>query len=242
MALWVVDHTAPSEEFTSLLDKVESMSGESLSDLPKVNIMSNFLFIFTSGTTGLSKAARVGHLKAVLSMAFFEMCGAMSEDIIYITLPLYHMSASLLGIGGCIQLGATCVLKKKFSASQFWKDCVKHDVTVVQYIGELCRYLYNHPAVPEERAHRVRLAAGSGLRSDIWRQFLQRFGSRIKIREGYGLTEAGIGFLNYTEEVGPIGRAGYFNKLSMPFELLRHDPVSYEAVRTPAGRCIRAQN
>ncbi|KAK5900449.1 hypothetical protein CgunFtcFv8_025408 [Champsocephalus gunnari] len=242
MALWVVGHTAPSEEFTSLLDKVESMSGESSSDLPKVNIMSNFLFIFTSGTTGLSKAARVGHLKAVLSMAFFEMCGATSEDIIYIPLPLYHMSASLLGIGGCIQLGATCVLKKKFSASQFWKDCVKHDVTVVQYIGELCRYLCNHPAVPEEKAHRVRLAAGSGLRSDVWRQFVQRFGSRIKIREGYGLTEAGIGFLNYTEEVGPIGRAGYFNKLSMPFELLRHDPVSYEAVRTPAGRCIRALN
>lgn len=43
--------------------------------------------------------------------------------------------------------GATCVLKKKFSASQFWKDCVKYDVTVVQYIGELCRYLMNHPTV-----------------------------------------------------------------------------------------------
>lgn len=43
--------------------------------------------------------------------------------------------------------GATCVLKKKFSASEFWKDCVKHDVSVVQYIGELCRYLLNHPVV-----------------------------------------------------------------------------------------------
>lgn len=58
---------------------------------------------------GLSKAARVGHLKAILSMAFFEMCGATSDDIIYVTLPLYHMSASLLGIGGCINLGKnTC--------------------------------------------------------------------------------------------------------------------------------------
>lgn len=67
--------------------------------------------------------------------------------------------------------------------------------------------------VPEEKTHRVRLAAGSGLRSDVWRQFVQRFG-RIKIREGYGLTEASIGFLNYTDEVGPIGRASYFNKVS----------------------------
>ncbi|XP_037608345.1 very long-chain acyl-CoA synthetase [Sebastes umbrosus] len=240
MAVWVVDHTSPSEDFSSLLDKVEHMSGETLSDLPKVDIMSNFLFIFTSGTTGLSKAARVGHLKAIMSMAFFQMSGATSDDIIYITLPLYHMSASLLGIGGCIHLGATCVLKKKFSASQFWKDCVKHNVTVVQYIGELCRYLFNHPTVPEERTHSVRLAAGSGLRSDVWRDFVKRFG-KIKIREGYGLTEASIGFLNYTDEVGPIGRASYFNKLSMPFELLRYDPQTYEPVRTDSGRCMRAQ-
>ncbi|XP_042251805.1 long-chain fatty acid transport protein 6 isoform X1 [Thunnus maccoyii] len=240
MAVWVVDHSSSSEGFNSLLDKVERMSGENLSDLPKVDIMSNFLFIFTSGTTGLSKAARVGHLKAIMSMAFFQMCGATSDDIIYITLPLYHMSASLLGIGGCIHLGATCVLKKKFSASQFWKDCVKYNVTVVQYIGELCRYLVNQPMVPEERAHSVRLAAGSGLRSDVWKEFVKRFG-RIKIREGYGLTEASIGFLNYTDEVGPIGRASYFNKLSMSFELLRYDTQTYEPVRTDCGRCLRAQ-
>ncbi|CAK6972262.1 long-chain fatty acid transport protein 6 [Scomber scombrus] len=240
MAVWVVDHSSTSEIFNSLLDKVENMSAENLSDIPKVDVMSNFLFIFTSGTTGLSKAARVGHLKAIMSMAFFQMCGATSNDVIYITLPLYHMSASLLGIGGCIHLGATCVLKKKFSASQFWKDCVKYNVTVVQYIGELCRYLVNHPMVPEERAHNVRLAAGSGLRSDVWKEFVKRFG-RIKIREGYGLTEASIGFLNYTDEVGPIGRASYFNKLSMPFELLRYDPQTYEPVRTDSGRCLRIQ-
>uniref|UniRef100_A0A673CKQ6 long-chain-fatty-acid--CoA ligase n=1 Tax=Sphaeramia orbicularis TaxID=375764 RepID=A0A673CKQ6_9TELE len=240
MVVWVVGHSAPSEDFSTLLDKVEQMSDKLLSDLPKVNVMSNFLFIFTSGTTGLSKAARVGHLKAIMSMAFFDMCGATSDDVIYITLPLYHMSASLLGIGGCIHLGATCVLKKKFSASQFWKDCVKYNVTVVQYIGELCRYLVNHPTVPEERAHHVRLAAGSGLRTDVWREFARRFG-KIKIREGYGLTEASIGFLNYTDEVGAIGRASYFNKLSMPFELLRYDPKAYEPVRTDSGRCIKAQ-
>lgn len=52
MAVWVVDHSSSSKVFNSLLDKVEHMSAENLSDLPKVDIMSNFLFIFTSGTTG----------------------------------------------------------------------------------------------------------------------------------------------------------------------------------------------
>lgn len=56
MAVWVVDHTSTSEDFNSLLDKLEHESGESLSDLPKVDIMSNFLYIFTSGTTGNTQA------------------------------------------------------------------------------------------------------------------------------------------------------------------------------------------
>uniref|UniRef100_A0A665V9V3 long-chain-fatty-acid--CoA ligase n=1 Tax=Echeneis naucrates TaxID=173247 RepID=A0A665V9V3_ECHNA len=243
--VWVVDHTSPSEKVKSLLDKVEHMLGETLSERPKADIMSNFLFIFTSGTTGLSKAARVGHLKAIASMAFLPMCGATSDDIIYITLPLYHMSASLLGIGGCIHLGATCVLKKKFSASHFWKDCVKHNVTVVQYIGELCRYLLNHPLVPEERLHQVRLAAGSGLRSDIWKEFTNRFGG-IKIREGYGLTEycAITAVIVYMAFVGHVTNSQCLNvsfQLFMPFELLRYDPQTYKPIRTASGRCIRVQ-
>lgn len=238
MPVWVMDHSSPCPDFGTLLDKLQHIPAEKIHDLPTVDIMSNFIYIFTSGTTGLPKAARVGHLKAVMSMAFLEMCGAVPNDIIYVTLPLYHMSASLLAVGGCISLGATFVLKKKFSASQFWTDCAKYNVTVVQYIGELCRYLMNQPVTCEEQAHKVRLFAGSGLRSDVWKGLSQRFG-KIKIREGYGLTEASIGFLNYTDEVGPIGRASYFNKLSMPFELLRYDPQQYEPVRTNNGRCMR---
>nr|XP_023840460.1 long-chain fatty acid transport protein 6 isoform X1 [Salvelinus alpinus] len=259
--VWVTDIGCPHEGVNTLLDKVEQASDMALPDCPRADLMSNFLFIFTSGTTGLPKAARVGHLKAVMCMAFLRLCGARSDDNIYITLPLYHMTASLLGIGGCIQLGATCILKKKFSASQFWKDCVKHNVTVFQYVGELCRYLVNQtavrryihhsgsswlcrylvnqPAVPEESAHKVRVAAGSGLRADVWREFARRFG-KINVREAYGLTEASIGFVNYTNEIGPIGRAGYFNKLNMPFEFLSCDPQTYEPIRTDSGRCVKA--
>ena len=43
--------------------------------------------------------------------------------------------------------GMTIFLRRKFSASQFWDDCRKHDVTVMQYIGETMRYLCNSPKV-----------------------------------------------------------------------------------------------
>lgn len=223
----------------TLLDQLDSASPEKpVLDAPPPNLMANFLFIFTSGTTGLPKAARISHIKAVMCMAFLRLCGARASDRVYLTLPLYHMSASLLGIGGCIELGATCVLKRKFSASQFWKDCLKFDITVFQYIGELCRYLVNQPKTVEEASHKVRLAAGSGLRADVWKELVRRFG-KIQIREAYGLTEASIGFVNYTDEIGPIGRASYFNKLSLPFEFLKCDPQTYEPIRTDSGHCIK---
>ncbi|NXH22005.1 S27A3 protein, partial [Bucco capensis] len=155
------------------------------------------LYIFTSGTTGLPKAARVSYLKSLMCLSFYELVGASSQDVVYLTLPLYHMSGSLLGIIGCIGIGATCVLKEKFSASQFWDDCCSEGVTVFQYIGELCRYLVNQPQCPGEQQHRLRLAVGSGLRPDVWHSFVQRFG-HIRIVETYGMSEGNVTLFNYT--------------------------------------------
>ncbi|NXT64550.1 S27A3 protein, partial [Chaetops frenatus] len=166
------------------------------------------LYIFTSGTTGLPKAARVSHLKSVMCLSFYELVGASSRDVVYLALPLYHMAGSLLGVIGCLGIGergrgpggfrgSTCVLKEKFSASQFWDDCRAEGVTVFQYIGELCRYLVNQPQRPEERQHGLRLAVGSGLRPDVWRSFQQRFGP-VRIVETYGMSEGNVTLFNYT--------------------------------------------
>lgn len=54
---------------------------------------------------GLPKAARISHLKVLQCQAFYQLCGASQEDIIYLALPLYHMSGSLLGIVGCLGIG-----------------------------------------------------------------------------------------------------------------------------------------
>ncbi|XP_075432242.1 long-chain fatty acid transport protein 2-like isoform X4 [Ascaphus truei] len=134
--------------------------------------------------------------------------------------------------------GATCVIRSKFSASQFWNDCRKYDVTVFQYIGELLRYLCNTPKKDNDRDHCVRIALGNGVRPDIWKEFLHRFGE-IRIDEFYAATEGNVAFFNYTGKFGAIGRSNCIQRFFRPFELIKYDVETEEPVRNHSGHCVR---
>lgn len=68
------------------------------------------------------------------------------------------------------------MLRKKFSARTFFSDAAANNVTVVQYIGEVCRYLLNTPVHDGvDKGHKVRIAIGNGLRPEIWDAFQTRF-------------------------------------------------------------------
>ncbi|NXU46297.1 S27A6 protein, partial [Drymodes brunneopygia] len=235
--VWLMSTSSPSQHVHTLPDKLDKVPDNPVpSHLRAVTDPRNAaLYIFTSGSTGFPKAAIITHLRTLVSSSGFSQCGAVSQDIMYLTLPLYHSSACLLGICGCIQLGATCVLKKKFSASQFWNDCRKYKVTMFLYIGELCRYLCNQPCKEEDRVHEVRIALGNGIRPSVWKEFLMRFGP-IKIFEFYGSTEGTLGFLNYTNKIGAVGRAGIFSKV----RLLKYDIWKQEVIKDENGRCKKA--
>ncbi|XP_006831727.1 PREDICTED: very long-chain acyl-CoA synthetase-like isoform X2 [Chrysochloris asiatica] len=134
--------------------------------------------------------------------------------------------------------GATLALRTKFSASQFWDDCRKYNVTVIQYIGELLRYLCNTPQKPNDHDHKVRMAVGNGLRRDVWKEFIKRFGD-IHIYECYGATEGNAGFVNYTRKIGAVGRENYLHKKFVSYELIKYDVEKDEPVRDENGYCIK---
>ncbi|XP_045693941.1 long-chain fatty acid transport protein 6 [Phyllostomus hastatus] len=241
ISVWAVRDSVP-QGISSLTEKLTTASDKPVPSSHRVasNLKSPYLYIFTSGTTGLPKAAVITQLQALKGSAGLWAFGCTTDDIIYITLPLYHSSGSLLGIGGCIELGATCVLKKKFSASQFWNDCKKYNVTVFQYIGEICRYLCKQPKREGEKDHQVRLAVGNGVRSDVWREFVDRFGN-IKMCELYGATEGNICFMNHTGKIGAVGRTNFFYKVFFNFDLIKYDFQKDEPIRNEQGWCSCVQ-
>lgn len=53
-----------------------------------------------------------------------------NDDVVYCSMPLYHSAAGILGVGLCFVGGCTLALRRKFSASSFWDDCIETKATV----------------------------------------------------------------------------------------------------------------
>ncbi|XP_041918153.1 very long-chain acyl-CoA synthetase isoform X2 [Alosa sapidissima] len=204
-----------------------------------ITFKSPAVYIYTSGTTGLPKAAMVSQTRLLAALAVLASNGVTAGDVIYLNLPLYHTAGFLIGFIGTIETGSSIVLRRKFSASQFWDECRKYNVTVIQYIGEVIRYLCNTPKKQNDKDHKVRLAIGNGLRTDVWRKFLNRFGN-IQIREFYASTEGNVGFVNYIGKIGAIGRVNLFHKTLFPYALIKYDTERDEPMRNAKGLCIKA--
>src|SRR5690606_17423787 len=120
-------------------------------------------------------------------------------------LPLYHNTGISQAWGVVLTGGGAVALRRKFSASRFFDDCDRFDVTMFTYVGEICRYLVKSKPHPLERKHRIRMILGAGLRPDIWVEFRDRF-AIPQIFEYYGATEGNVGLINFTGKVGMVGR------------------------------------
>jgi fatty-acyl-CoA synthase len=116
---------------------------------------------------------------------------------------------------------------------------VRHRCTLFMYIGELCRYLVNCPPHPQERAHRLRLCCGNGLRPDIWTEFQSRFAIPL-ILEFYAATESNVTLFNVEGRPGAVGRIPWFLASRFQTKIVRFDVERQALIRDPLGRCEEA--
>ncbi|XP_032483830.1 long-chain fatty acid transport protein 1 isoform X4 [Phocoena sinus] len=227
---------------TQLLDPLlKEASTAPLAQPPGKGMDDRLFYIYTSGTTGLPKAAIVVHSRYYRIAAFTHHSYSMqAADVLYDCLPLYHSAGNIIGVGQCLIYGLTVVLRKKFSASRFWDDCVKYNCTVVQYIGEICRYLLKQPVSEAEGRHCVRLAVGNGLRPAIWEEFTERFGVR-QVGEFYGATECNCSIANMDGKVGSCGFNSRILPNVYPIRLVKVNEDTMELLRDAQGLCIPCQ-
>jgi len=198
-------------------------------------------YMFTSGTTGLPKAVIMQGFKLYTQgyILGFALAQVDSHDIVYIAMPLYHNVPIGIAWMTAILAGAATALRKRFSASEFWKDVQKYQATFVTYVGEMPRYLLNQPPSEYEMIQKqkktLKKMLGLGLRKEIWEQFQSRF--QIEhIYEFYGLTEGHRSLYNVEEVPGMIGRNNQGG-----LELAKVNPETGELYKNERGFCVKCK-
>ena len=231
-------HKAALEDTLARLDAGPLTSSERRD----VTIGDRALLIFTSGTTGLPKAASISHRRILNWGGWFAgLTDATIDDRMFNCLPLFHSVGGVVAPCSMMVAGASVVLSDRFSANAFWRDLVRWDCTLFQYIGELCRYLVKAPPSEFENRHRLRLACGNGLRGDIWEAFQARF-SIPQILEFYAATEGNFSLYNVEGKPGAIGRIPPLLAHRFPAAIVRVDAELGTPVRNADGLCVACES
>ena len=175
-----------SDEWEALVS-----SSSAPTDPPPVEPMDPFMLIFTSGTSGDPKAVQVGNFTVCMSgenlAPSFELT---SEDVLYLSMPLFHSNAIMSGFSPAIAVGATMVLARRFSASRFGDDIRRYGVTYMNYVGKPLAYILDTPARPDDAQTTLRAAFGNEAAAKDIPAFAERFGCQV--RDAYGSTELAV--------------------------------------------------
>ncbi len=148
------------------------------------------MLLFTSGTTGPSKACMLSHRYVVnQGELLVTHCRLLASDTLYSPFPLFHADATTLTVMPALLMGARVALSERFSASRFWDEVRRYGATVFDFMGATLTMLWKQPPRPDDADNPVRLAWGVPM-TDFSAQFERRF--NLKLLHLYGLTDAGV--------------------------------------------------
>lgn len=161
-------------------------------DGPLPDAQSIACIMYTSGTSGPSKATLLPHAHCVLfGIGQMEAFGIDDSDVMYVALPLYHANGLFMCVGSSLLAGIPVVLRPRFSASAWLPDIREHGVTVTNLLGALGSFVLGTPPSPRDRDHRLRAICNGPNRVDHEAMFKERFGLKDVIA-AYGMTEINI--------------------------------------------------
>lgn len=147
--------------------------------------------MFTSGTTGRSKAAVIPHNQLCRGAANLAEAVEMTpDDVFHAWLPFFHIAGQLHTTMCTAVAGGALGLVPRFSASRFWTEVRRFGATVITGLPAIARILWEKPVTDDERAatSHLRLGIFGPMTPELHRPLEERLG--IRIADTYGMTEA----------------------------------------------------
>lgn len=156
-------------------------------------------FIYTGGTTGLSKGCMLSHnYHEALSRQIGYSWERTAEDVVWTPLPLFHFNALTTAVLGCLVFGGRSAIYRRFSVSNFWPEMNRTGATVTSTLGTMA-YLLAHdvdrPQMPlsgaPEANTSLRLMGAAPLPPEVDDVIRSRFAIQT-FSAAYGVTEASL--------------------------------------------------
>ncbi|MEX2347655.1 MAG: class I adenylate-forming enzyme family protein [Balneolaceae bacterium] len=158
---------------------------------PEVDIESEALIVFTSGTTGKPKGVVLTQRNLLEDARTISQCHNIDgQTKMMCVLPIHHVNGTVVTMITPFYSGGSTVLNQKFSAGHFFKAIEEEQVHIVSVVPTLLQYLTNYYEDNEtpETQQLSHIICGAGpLTVQVAQRFEEKFG--IPIIHGYGLSE-----------------------------------------------------
>lgn len=213
---------------------------------PKVGPGDASQYLFTSGTTGLPKAALWPTAYSMMGCGPYRYPKMFKiRRRTYISTPMFHGGAAFATLPATHATSGTVILARKFSVRNFWPDIRRTRADCIFYIGEMARFLVQAPPDPhhpDEKQHTLRVVYGLGITAPVWRAFRNRFGVPW-IVEYYSASEATASICNSNwENDEGCGKVAHWGPIMRRYQdalhIIRIDLETGEILRDPeTGFC-----
>ncbi len=162
--------------------------------------------MYTSGTTGPSKGVRVAHAHA---HTYARLAGESMElragDRYFAPLPLFHIAGQWAQVYVCLQVGATAIVRRRFSAGEFWPTVRASGATVTFLLGAMANFLARQEPRADDADNPLERMLLVPLVDDL-DGFRRRF--NVRVCTCYGSTEVSVPLISGFDVKAAPGAAG----------------------------------
>lgn len=203
----IIERDGADDRYISYQSLIEKRGSE---PLPEIGLDDVSTIVYTSGTTGNPKGVLLTHGNILTnSWQAGKLASISKNDVVLCFLPLFHVNGLVITGIAPIFAGAQIILRKNFSATEFWECVSKYGVTIFSGVPTIYQILLATPFDEKLDLSSLRygVCGAAPMPVDTIQKFENQF--NMTIIEGYGLTEGTAGATaNPIDGVRKIGSIG----------------------------------